>query len=279
MNKHNEALLNHKPVALGMPDVSYVIPYNQDRFVMKQMFLAKGVLDTLRSIDTKAIIAGGAARDWFNNTLAKDVDIFFHLPISASCNAESAQVTLKILESIFPKMKIKLLNHPLNSTRANTEFTDDAFLNYTQNPLVQHVFEFTHRGLVFQLIAMQTPTLNIDNFAYNICQAWSDGVAIWTTSLFKLGNKQNLLIQVGDLYGYQQKYRTKMLQRFHHWNILEVVPVQQKGDSFDLLFSNAIAAPSTGFFGQHKMQLRTCRDALREVEEAGLTKMKEIPAF
>ena len=46
--------------------------------IEQQKRIAKEVLDKVKVLDYRAIIAGGAARDWYFNNLANDIDIFYY---------------------------------------------------------------------------------------------------------------------------------------------------------------------------------------------------------
>lgn len=46
--------------------------------IVQQKRIAKEVLDKVKVLDYWAIIAGGAARDWYFNNLANDIDIFYY---------------------------------------------------------------------------------------------------------------------------------------------------------------------------------------------------------
>ena len=46
--------------------------------ITEQKSIAKTVLGKIRNLDHRAIIAGGAARDWYFNNLANDIDIFYY---------------------------------------------------------------------------------------------------------------------------------------------------------------------------------------------------------
>lgn len=185
--------------------------------VRKQMFIAEQILDKVRSLDGSATIAGGAARDWYMNKLATDIDIFYHFHASNS-HEKDLQTHLNILKMLFPDVKLQVLG--LNANLSNTVTVED-HNNYLKNPNIRHVFEFNYRGQVFQLIVKVTEASPVPTFPYNMCQAWSDGVEIYCTDLFKVGFEKGLLIETGDLYCGSGKYRKKMLEKFPDYTYIK----------------------------------------------------------
>lgn len=185
--------------------------------VRKQMFIAEQILDKVRGLDDTATIAGGAARDWYMNKLATDIDIFYHFHASDT-HEKDLQAHLKILKLIFPDVKLQILG--LSNDLSNAAKVEDQH-SYLKNPNIRHVFEFTYRGQVFQLISKVSKASPVPTFPYNMCQAWSDGVEICCTELFKVGFKKGLLIETGDLYCGSGKYQKKMLEKFPDYTYIK----------------------------------------------------------
>lgn len=185
--------------------------------VTDQKQIAKQVLDKIKQLDYRAIIAGGAARDWYFNRLANDIDIFYYNEQASFCNANIRQ-QVTILKALLGVDKIEVLGFNPNSNGG--EQPCDDFSNYLKNPNIVNVFECEIGGLKFQFIQLVKQNLDIKTFAYNMCQAWSDGENIWTSSLFDLGVKKKILIETGDLYAQTDKFKSKMIAKFTDYDYI-----------------------------------------------------------
>lgn len=206
--------------------------------VRKQMYIAGQILDKLRLIDSTAVIAGGAPRDWYMNKPATDIDIFYHFH-GDIYHAKDLAANLNILKTVFPEMKLKILG--VSADYRNLKDVED-HANYMLNPNIRHVFEFNYRGQVFQLIDKVDKTLPIETFAYNVCQAWSDGVEICYTPMFKVGMDKRILIETGHLYSNSCKYKKKMQEKFKGWTYIAPRTIQIEGHG---VFSNTTSINAT----------------------------------
>jgi hypothetical protein len=191
-----------------------------NRYVVReaQKIVAKEVLDKLRALDSKALVAGGAPRDWYWGKPAKDIDIFYYLP-QQSDHSTSLEYHIKALKELFGSdVKLKLLG--LDTAGANffhniqTISVVEDFNNYQLNPNIQHVFEFEYNSETIQLIALTKQGVDVEEFAYNVCQAWWDGATIGYTEMFKVGMDKKLLIETGQLYANSAAYKRKMKEKF-----------------------------------------------------------------
>lgn len=186
--------------------------------VNEQMTVAREVLDKIRTLDKKALVAGGAPRDWFCGKAAKDIDIFYWLP-TYNDHAASLNSNVEQLKALFEgSIELKILGIDTIGAKVfhnipAAEVVED-YNNYQRNPDILHVFEFEYKGQTIQLISLATRGVNVEDFAYNICQAWWDGVKIEYTELFKVGMDKKILIETGQLYANSEAYKRKMREKF-----------------------------------------------------------------
>ena len=185
--------------------------------IEQQKQSSKVVLDKLRCLDNRAIIAGGAPRDWYFSKLANDIDIFYYHEQGKWC-LDNIGKQIKILQILLGVEDVTVLG--FNPDRDNIEPTED-YNNYIKNPDIVNVFECMIDGLKFQFIQLRKQNLNVSKFAYNMCQAWSDGVNIWTTDLFDVGVKKELLIETGELYSNTNKFKQKMIDKFPNYTYIK----------------------------------------------------------
>lgn len=187
--------------------------------IEQQKQVAKKVLRKIKALDSRAIIAGGAARDWYFNNLANDVDIFYFHEEGKYC-LENIRRETTLLKALLGVSNIDVLgfNSGLGEVEAEPE---DDFNNYLKNPNIVNVFECVIDEVKFQFIQLKRQNVNVSKFAYNMCQAWSDGESITTTNLFDLGVKKELLIETGNLYANTEKFKQKMIAKFPSYDYIK----------------------------------------------------------
>lgn len=186
--------------------------------VVDQKRVAKTVLDKIKKLDYRAIIAGGAARDWYFNNLANDIDIFYYNEEDHWCNA-NIQKQKTILKALLGVNDLDVLGFNPNDETSDFQPKDD-FTNYLKNPDIVNVFECEIEGLKFQFIQLKRQNVQVNKFAYNMCQAWSDGVNIWTTRNFDIGVEKQFLIETGELYANTEKFKEKMMSKFYNYEYI-----------------------------------------------------------
>ena len=188
--------------------------------IEQQKQTAKKVLSKIKALDSRAIIAGGAARDWYFNNLANDIDIFYFHEEGNWC-LNNIRREVAILKSILGVDSIQVLG--FNPNKDTYEFQpQDDFNNYLKNPNIVNVFECTIDEVKFQFIQLKKSNVDVSKFAYNMCQAWSDGELIKTTKLFDLGVKKELLIETGELYSNTEKFKQKMIDKFPNYDYIKI---------------------------------------------------------
>ena len=186
--------------------------------IEQQKRIAKEVLAKVKVLDYRAIIAGGAARDWYFNNLANDIDIFYYHEEGKWC-LDNIRREVGLLKVLLGVDHIDVLG--FNSAKGqNNAAIEDDFNNYQKNPDIVNVFECVIEGVKFQFIQLKKQNVNINKFAYNMCQAWSNGEWIKTTNMFDLGVKKELLIETGELYSNTNKFKQKMISKFPHYDYI-----------------------------------------------------------
>ena len=186
--------------------------------IEQQKRIAKEVLAKVKVLDYRAIIAGGAARDWYFNNLANDIDIFYYHEEGKWC-LDNIRREVGLLKGLLGVDHINVLG--FNSAKGqNNAAIEDDFNNYQKNPDIVNVFECVIEGVKFQFIQLKKQNVNINKFAYNMCQAWSNGEWIKTTNMFDLGVKKELLIETGELYSNTNKFKQKMVAKFPYYDYL-----------------------------------------------------------
>lgn len=189
--------------------------------VEQQKRIAKEVLDKVKVLDYRAIIAGGAARDWYFNNLANDIDIFYYHEEGKWCldNIRKEVTLLKVLLGA-DQIDVIGFNSALGHDEAEPK---EDFNNYLKNPEIVNVFECEIESVKFQFIQLKERNVNVNKFAYNMCQAWSNGEWIKTTKIFDLGVKKQLLIETGELYSNTNKFKQKMVAKFPSYDYVSLV--------------------------------------------------------
>jgi hypothetical protein len=186
--------------------------------IEQQKRIAKEVLAKVKVLDPRAIIAGGAARDWYFNNLANDIDIFYYHEEGKWC-LDNIRREIGLLKVLLGVDHIDVLGFNSAKGQNNAEPEDD-FNNYLKNPDIVNVFECTIEGVKFQFIQLKERNVDVNKFAYNMCQAWSNGDWIQTTKKFDLGVKKELLIETGELYSNTNKFKQKMISKFPDYDYI-----------------------------------------------------------
>ena len=189
--------------------------------IEQQKQTAKKVLSKIKALDSRAIIAGGAARDWYFNNLANDIDIFYFHEEGKYC-LDNIRRETAILKALLGVSSIDVVGFNSRERKESDQYPEDDFNNYLKNPDIVNVFECVIEGVKFQFIQLKKQNVNVSTFAYNMCQAWSDGELITTTKLFDLGVKKELLIETGELYSNTEKFKQKMIDKFPSYDYVNI---------------------------------------------------------
>ena len=189
--------------------------------IEQQKQTAKKVLSKIKALDSRAIIAGGAARDWYFNNLANDIDIFYFHEEGKYC-LDNIRRETAILKALLGVSNIDVVGFNSRERKESDQYPEDDFNNYLKSPNIVNVFECVIDDVKFQFIQLKKQNVNVSTFAYNMCQAWSDGERITTTRLFDLGVKKELLIETGELYSNTEKFKQKMIDKFPSYDYVNI---------------------------------------------------------
>ena len=189
--------------------------------IEQQKQTAKKVLSKIKALDSRAIIAGGAPRDWYFNNLANDIDIFYFHEEGKYC-LDNIRRETAILKALLGVSSIDVVGLNSGKKKESDQHPEDDFNNYLKNPDIVNVFECVIDDVKFQFIQIKKQNVNVSTFAYNMCQAWSDGERITTTRLFDLGVKKELLIETGELYSNTEKFKQKMIDKFPSYDYVNI---------------------------------------------------------
>lgn len=115
--------------------------------IEQQKQTAKKVLSKIKVLDSRAIIAGGAARDWYFNNIANDIDIFYYHEEGRYC-LDNIRKEVGLLKVLLGVDHIDVLGFN-SGTETDKQIPEDDFNNYLKNPDIVNVFECTIEGLSF----------------------------------------------------------------------------------------------------------------------------------
>lgn len=174
--------------------------------VMKQMEIAHMCLSLIEKFDPRAIIAGGAPRDWYMDKVATDIDIFFFTHSSIGGG---------------------LLRKHLGSLGfVGVEQVGGEFFpaQYRLNPNIQRVFNAKVYGwsTPIQLIQYKKPTFGVvETFPLSISQAWFKRGEIHTTKHFQNSVKNKVVYKTSELYANGHAYIEKIRGKFPDYEYFE----------------------------------------------------------
>lgn len=178
------------------------------RAIKTQKQIAKLVMEQLSIIDPNCIVAGGAPRNWEQNKVANDIDVYLYAGETHSCSS-----MLRALKKLFGESMV-----PMGLTAM--ELNDVSATERLECPYdamdIKWVFEGNVMGTPVQFIVMKQPTFSsvVDRFDTSICKIWFDGNRIIETGDYKLTRSTGVIF-VKDPEGRQNKHLEKMY-RFYN---------------------------------------------------------------
>lgn len=198
--------------------------------IEKQKSIGNGILCILKIHDPNAAIAGGAARDWYLNMPASDIDFFFYLdPIKNGIDdIEEEEYYLDFIKSNFPFLQdISVLEGYLPSQNidvlANPPDIKDTkeYENFyvIEGNYVQE--DFTQK-LQFVISSSQRASEICKNFHLSISQIYYTDDEFYYTELFDWTVKNKCMILMGNEYSIEQKYIKKIRNKFSYYDFLSI---------------------------------------------------------
>lgn len=184
--------------------------------VENQKQVASELLSKLKMVDPFAMIAGGAPRDWYFNTVAKDLDVYLRLP---------NHNTIGLLTSLAEMVGIKDF-YPIDKIKEST---------YAELPNLKWVFEGRYNGVQVNLMVMEKGVREeiIKDFDVAICRAWFDGIDCHYNEEFEFCVKTRVCL-VHENYTGKEAHLRKMAKRFPQFMFYKKVEIPEEPEvSFD----------------------------------------------
>lgn len=164
--------------------------------ILTQMAQADAILDKLFPIDTYAICAGGAPRDWYFGNVAADLDFFIYSSINTTQVARQlAAVGIEV---------------------GRAQHGDGLPDVYKKNPNLTCVFSGVYNGTKIQIMVMHEPTFRsvVPEFPLSICKAWYKNYKIHLDKDFKRSVLHNVIVKTNTIYDSKHPYLEKVLAKF-----------------------------------------------------------------
>jgi hypothetical protein len=170
----------------------------------QQKQIADEVLEKIELICPRAIIAGGAPRDWYFGTPSNDIDLYF------STQGDTQGVLLSQLSKLFKGSEFDL------KFEWSKEKEEERQCTYKVMKTLRRIIDFEYKGVKFQLMEMNTLQdlfKVVDSFSTSICKVWYKGGQIKRTQDFRLTEKTKIMFLNED-YEWSDPHPAKMKERF-----------------------------------------------------------------
>ncbi len=171
--------------------------------IEQQKQIADEILEKIFLMDSYAIVAGGAPRDWYFNRVAEDIDVFFY-----------ENVTTEQTEKKLKKAGFEILRTNSGESLPN---------HYKMNPNLATVFDCLYEGEKIQFLKMNKPTFKsvVPQFPLSICKAWYKNGKLCVDTDFKRAVKHNAIVKTNTLYANEHVYLQKILSKFPEYTYHE----------------------------------------------------------
>ncbi len=154
---------------------------------------ADKALQMMKTIDTSAIVAGGAPRDWYLGKPASDIDLYF---VSKETRFDFLRLQLEQVG-----FDIEEVNRPVE--------------HYLSNPDLIYIFESKINQIPLQIMLVRGAALRlIEKFPLSICLIWYKDNETYFTSDFLQTAHSGVITKVNKLYSDGEKYLKKILAKF-----------------------------------------------------------------
>lgn len=169
--------------------------------ISQQKQVADKVLFDLEYVDAQAILAGGAPRDWYFGREANDLDFYFY--------ADTKKHPLSEMVGLFRYLKFPT-------------WIKNGYVYDNRNPHLLYVFDGKYDDMKVQFMWWDIPTsFVVDSFALDICHIWYKDEQIHTTPAFDACIQSKTLHILNPLYGKQDKYVQKIMNKFPDFSLVE----------------------------------------------------------
>lgn len=167
----------------------------------EQKAIAKEVYKHLKIVDPYCILAGGAPRDWYFNTLASDLDFYFF----------STGVTVSSVE----RQLTSVMGVPVKAAYYNKENHEHG--QYKSMPFLRRVLEAEIGGMKVQFMQLTEPSAQfkvVDAMSVSICKIWCrEDMTIKMHRDFQITIASGSMF-LSDGYKWSDKHPMKIAGRF-----------------------------------------------------------------
>lgn len=201
-----------------------------------QKLVGREVLDKLKEKDPSVFIGGGAPRDWYNNTPASDLDVYFnsskllkehenlHWERVSYWNLDTfkdplIEASLEYLSECFPNaLEMELLEGEVS-------------YNFNENSII--VIQFEYKDVTIQFITNMIGEQCMESFALNVSQILTrDCVEYFATQDFELGFKHKALYKTSKYSHNRNSYLEKIREKFSDFTYLSRTPLKFKKETY-----------------------------------------------
>lgn len=189
--------------------------------INKQIACTMEVLKALKGIDSLAVAAGGAPRDWVMNSPANDIDIYFRGKGAPVTYMKQLLDMLKPLGTASDDLHVK----EYQIVQIGDFVGEDEDQPYTTMRNIELIWEFTYEGEDFQLMQLYGDANMgdlLEDFSSPICGIQFDGLSLDWTEDYALSMASKCLWLSGG-YSWLDPHPAKMWNRFKDQGFKRVV--------------------------------------------------------
>lgn len=171
--------------------------------IAKQQLIAHEVVQTLNRAGIEAVVAGGAARDWYLCEPAKDIDVFYNVPFHQGVKSQED------LGNVLGKAGLYYLKDKSLSAEDKARYQN-------HDPMIYSVHDMLFDSVPVQLIGCVSDALTkYCTFSLNISQAyWNRIDGTVGTPEFYSGHNSREIIQLQKGFNLHEDYIGRMNFKF-----------------------------------------------------------------
>lgn len=179
--------------------------------IEEQKYEARELLTKLKRIDPFAMVAGGAPRDWYFNTPARDADIYLRLP-----NHNTLTLVTRLLQDLGME-EVGTIPQSMKSKENS----------YAELPNLKWVLEGIYNGLKINIMVMDKGVREeiIKDFDVSICRAWFDGNQCYYFADFEFTVKTGICT-IHENYTGKELHIRKMAKRFPNFQFMKAMKIE-----------------------------------------------------
>lgn len=182
-------------------------PFNN--IVLRQMSKTDTLLELCKDVLVNPLVCGGAPRNWFFNSGAKDVDIF---------------VDPQEVKPILDKLQ------EINARNIEVKTSEELPEQYRSN-FISCVITFDYSNIIFQIIIKQTTASALDSFPCSLSLIFYKDYNIQPLPIFFKSVAEATLYFTPDC---NQRYERKLIKYFNNYKVkYKVNLMSQRGYSVE----------------------------------------------